>query len=68
MPFYDLKCVKCNKEFNIMASMKEKEANTIKCPTCGSNELNTVFKSVNVIKSKENSHSCSGGCCGCPHA
>lgn len=68
MPFYDLKCIKCNEEFNIMASMKEKEEQNIKCPECGSNELATLFKNINVVKSRESSHTCSGGCCGCSNA
>lgn len=70
MPFYDLKCEKCGKEFNIMAKMSEREQKTIKCPDCGSNELNAVFSKVNIIQSRKsdapacpNAHIC-GGCCG----
>jgi putative FmdB family regulatory protein len=69
MPFYDLKCSKCSMEFNIMAKMSERESGQITCPGCGSNELETVFKSVNIIQSRKsdgnacpNSHVC-GGCC-----
>ncbi|MCX7921150.1 MAG: zinc ribbon domain-containing protein [Clostridia bacterium] len=69
MPFYDLKC-KCGNEFNIMAKMSEREQKLIKCPECGSIELETVFKSVNIVQSKNshggecpNIHKC-GGCCG----
>ena len=29
MPFYDLRCPKCDKEFNISASMKEKSEKRI---------------------------------------
>lgn len=68
MPFYDLKC-KCGEEFNIMAKMSEREQKLIKCHNCGSNELETVFKSVNIVQSKKsdggecpNIHKC-GGCC-----
>lgn len=70
MPFYDLKCDKCEEEFNIMAKMIEREEKLIKCPKCGSNELSTVFKSVNIVQSRKsnapacpNIHKC-GGCCG----
>ena len=45
MPFYDLHCVNCDKEFNIMASMADKTARNIPCPDCGSKEMNTVYKS-----------------------
>lgn len=68
MPFYDLKC-KCGNEFNVMAKMSERENKLIKCPKCGGNELEAVFKSVNIIQSRNsngsecpNRHVC-GGCC-----
>ena len=70
MPFYDLKCDKCEEEFNIMAKMSEREQKLIKCPKCGNNELSTVYKSVNIVQSRKNeapacpnAHKC-GGCCG----
>lgn len=69
MPFYDLKCDKCSHEFNIMAKMSEKTEKLIKCPKCGSNELSSVFKNINITKSRSsdasdcpNIHRC-GGCC-----
>jgi len=65
-----LKCSKCLKEFNIKASIKEKEEKQIKCPFCGSQELETIFSGINIITSKKNeppacpnAGSC-GGCCG----
>lgn len=68
MPFYDLKC-KCGEEFNIKASINEMSNKLIKCPKCGSNDLETVFKSINVMQSRKpegqdcpNMHKC-GGCC-----
>jgi putative FmdB family regulatory protein len=64
MPFYDLSCSNCGNVFNIRATMKERENKEIKCPKCSSNELETVFKSVQyVIKS-------GNGCENrqCPHA
>jgi putative FmdB family regulatory protein len=69
MPFYDLKCKNCSEEFNIMARMSERDQKTIKCPKCSGNELETVFKNVNIVLSKKaenndcpNIHKC-GGCC-----
>ena len=71
MPFYDLKCKKCGGEFNVKASISERENNAIECPECKSKELDPVFKSVNIISSRNseppacpNMSSC-GGCC--PH-
>ena len=71
MPFYDLRC-KCGEEFNIMASMSERENKKIKCPKCGSDELEAVFSNVNIVQSRKsstgqvdcpNAHRCGGACC-----
>jgi len=69
MPFYDLKCTKCEEEFNVMAKISEREQNLINCPKCGNKELNPIFKNVNytVSRKKEgptcpNAHRCGGGC------
>ncbi|MEZ0536559.1 zinc ribbon domain-containing protein [Caldicellulosiruptoraceae bacterium PP1] len=66
MPYYDLRCSNCGNEFNIKASIKERENNEIKCPECGETKLEAVFKSVNIISSRssDSSSSCSSGCCG----
>ena len=45
MPFYDMRCVKCEKESNIKATMAEKSEGRIVCPECGGAEMETVFKS-----------------------
>ncbi|MCL1834777.1 MAG: zinc ribbon domain-containing protein [Oscillospiraceae bacterium] len=73
MPFYDLRCNKCDKEYNIMASMADKAARKIPCPDCGSTSLETVYKSAPFfIKGGQssaqaecpNSHTCGASC---PH-
>jgi len=43
MPFYDLYCSICDKEFNIMATMADKTERRIPCPECGSTQLETVY-------------------------
>ncbi|MDR0491166.1 MAG: zinc ribbon domain-containing protein [Oscillospiraceae bacterium] len=66
MPFYDLRCTICDKEFNIMASMSDKTNRLIPCPECGSTDMETVYKSAPFyIKSGQppaqtcqNSHAC----------
>lgn len=71
MPFYDLKCSQCGKEFNQKATITMRENREIPCPDCGGFDLEPVFKSVQyVIKKKEsdgpacpNAHRCGGGCC-----
>lgn len=69
MPFYDLKCG-CGEEFNIMASMSDRENKRISCPKCGSNELEAVFLNFNIIQSRKsvsnecpNAHRCGSNCC-----
>jgi putative FmdB family regulatory protein len=70
MPFYDLRCKNCGKEFNIMAKMSEREQKLIKCPECESNELDPIFSSVNIIQSRKsadmpacpNAHICGSHC------
>ena len=44
MPFYDLRCNSCDKEYNIMASMADKAERLIPCPDCGSTDMETVYK------------------------
>jgi len=44
MPFYDLRCPICDKEYNISASVKNKSEKRIPCPDCGSYDLVTVYK------------------------
>ena len=71
MPFYDLRCVNCDKEFNIMASMADKTARLIPCPECGATDMETVYNSAPAyIKGRSspkcaNSHTCGASC---PHA
>jgi len=68
MPFYDLRCTKCDKEYNISASMADKTEKRIPCPDCGSLSLETLYKGApGIIKgaappiSCPNRQSC-GGC------
>lgn len=70
MPFYDLKCKTCSYEFNVRASIKERENNELECPDCKGKELEPVFKSMNyVVKKHQEMPSCPNvGMCGgnCP--
>lgn len=69
MPSYDLKC-QCGHEFNLMASMSDRENRLIHCPVCGSNSLEAVFKSLGILRSRKaqgdsacpHAHVCGGGC------
>ena len=70
MPFYDLRCTECDREYNISASMSEKTEKRIPCPDCGSLKLETVYKGApGIIKGLSAPPSCPnrqtcGGCHG----
>ena len=71
MPFYDLRCVACDKEYNIKASMSDKTEKRVPCPDCGSLELVTVYKAAPAyIKSAKAPECPNRKSCGdkCPHA
>jgi len=71
MPFYDLRCPACDKEYNIRASISDKSEKRIKCPDCGSADLETVYKSApNYIKNMKTQECPNMRTCGrnCPHA
>ena len=68
MPFYDLRCPVCDKNYNISASMSDKVDKCIPCPDCGSFDLETVYiGSPAFIKGVQdnacpNRHVCGTGC------
>jgi len=69
MPIYSYKCNKCSDNFEIKASLKEKEEmsqSKFKCPKCESNNIQQVILASGIVKNL-NSHGCSGGCCGGCH-
>ena len=68
MPFYDLHCVACDKDFNISATIAEKANKKICCPECGSNKMETIYRPVSVHVKKKEAAACPhsqmcGGCC-----
>ena len=69
MPFYDLRCPMCDKEYNISASMSDKTEKRIPCPDCGSLDMQTLYKAApGILKGSSkmpecpNSHVCGAGC------
>jgi len=67
MPFYDLRCLDCDTESNVRASIEDKTARRIPCPKCNSLNMETVFSAAPAyIKSRGDSMpSCpSGNTCG----
>ncbi len=50
MPYYELRCSSCDKEFNIKATIRERSEKLINCPDCASAELETVYRQVNILR------------------
>jgi len=81
MPYYDLRCEKCQEEFTVKASIQSRSDKTLRCPACGSSELATVYRKVNILKYTGKACDacsgpsqvsgggcgCNGGCCGHAH-
>jgi len=70
MPIYSYKCNACSTDFEIKASLSEKEEmskSLFKCPQCASNNIQQVICASGVVKNLNNSGGCSGGCCGGCH-
>jgi len=68
VPFYDLHCPVCDKEYNISASMDDKTLKRIPCPDCGSFELETVYRNSPAYIKNTQAAECPnrGACCaGC---
>ncbi len=63
MPYYDLRCTTCGREFNQKASVSEFVNRSIACPACQSTTLESVFKRApaTIIKSDP-------APAACPHA
>ena len=72
MPFYDLRCEKCGKDYNISASVSDKSEKRIPCPGCGSFDLKTIYKSAPAYIKNNKTPECPNfktcGNTGCPHA
>ena len=72
MPFYDLYCTACDKEYNISATMADKSERLIPCPDCGAYDLVTIYNSAPAYIKASDVPACPGsGACGvsgCRHA
>ena len=75
MPYYELRCTNCQTGFNVKATIRERSEKEIRCPNCASQELETVYRKVNILRHKDSeceacsmSNAASGGCSGgsCP--
>lgn len=61
MPFYNLKCSGCGREFEAYATVTERSEGHIKCPDCGgTSHCGVMDRGASIIIKKD-----AGGC---PHA
>ena len=58
MPFYDLRCLACGEEFNIRATVAEREQGQITCPDCGAADLQLVFKATHFTVKTDSAPAC----------
>jgi putative FmdB family regulatory protein len=69
MPIYEFRCLGCGDVFELLKLKKENEKSGMKCPKCGSPEVEKVLSSVSLIssgggkKSKHATKSCGSGSC-----
>lgn len=71
LPYYELRCENCKHEFTVKASIQERTEKQIYCPSCQSNELANIYRTVNILRYKNKAcDHCPGlpdtqhGCCG----
>lgn len=72
MPFYELRCKSCGREFEQRASIAERTEKKIPCPDCGGVEMDPVFHSGPAVHIKSHDgeacpHAAACGCGGCCH-
>ncbi len=53
MPVYEFKCEKCNENFSLTMSIKEREKAEITCPKCKSKEVKPVYSGFFAVTSKK---------------
>jgi putative FmdB family regulatory protein len=53
MPVYEFRCNRCRKEFEVIESISEYDPKKVKCPKCGSSQVERVWSDVHVVTSKK---------------
>jgi putative FmdB family regulatory protein len=53
MPSYEFACQSCHGTFTLALSMREREAGSIKCPSCGATDVQQLISSFMVKTSKK---------------
>jgi len=63
MPIYTYVCKDCNEKFDVLVGVTSNESD-IKCPKCGSKNINMGFGKFSVGSSDSAGGSCPTGTCG----
>ena len=69
MPIYEFKCLGCGHIFELLKLRKDDEKTCMKCPKCGSEDVERVLSSVSFIasgggkKAQKTVKSCGSGSC-----
>lgn len=53
MPSYDYLCHACKKSFNRILTLSEHDKNNIKCPHCGSKDVEQKYAAFYAVTSKK---------------
>ncbi|MEA2021333.1 MAG: FmdB family zinc ribbon protein [Candidatus Caldatribacteriota bacterium] len=63
MPNYNFKCLDCQKNFEIRATIKEMEEGKISCKNCKSKNVKRIFDGFGICASGGSCPTCSSGNC-----
>lgn len=69
MPNYEFHCENCDADFSVEMPLNERADADLRCPGCGSEEVEQVFRAVHINTRKAAcDHGAGGcGCGGCCH-
>jgi putative FmdB family regulatory protein len=68
MPIYEFRCLGCGHVFELLKLKKESEEATMRCPKCGSEEVERILSKVSAVissgkKSTLTTKNCGSGSC-----
>ena len=65
MPSYEFSCAACGQQFEVRATIREREAGlALRCPHCGSTRTEQVLSVPMLVRRDPGAGPASGGCCG----
>ncbi|HDD35472.1 MAG TPA: zinc ribbon domain-containing protein [Candidatus Desulfofervidus auxilii] len=69
MPIYEFRCLRCGEVFELLKLKTQDERLEMKCPECGSSNIERVLSKIGMVREKGRSttthvRQCSSGTCG----